>query len=79
MNEPRADAQDSKPWQVTTPLPLGSPSQSPATLDDVVRRYREAVAAAPAEDPLKGLEVSEIDSDSTFDRLFGPGPADGKA
>ncbi len=79
MNEPRADAQDSRPWQITTPLPLTSDSQSPATLDQVVRRYCEAAAAAPAEDPLKGLDVSEIDSDSTFDRLFGPKPAASKA
>lgn len=44
----------------------------PATLAQVVRPAREAHAASVQATPMHGLEVSEIDSDTTFDRLFGP-------
>lgn len=44
----------------------------PPTLAQLVRPCRDSHAAAAPAAPMHGLEVSEIDSDTTFDRLFGP-------
>ena len=78
MSSPRDQATDGQPWPDTQPAPLAPAGTAPPTLAQVVRRYRQATAAAPAA-PIKGLEVSEIESDTAFDRLFGPDtrPADG--
>lgn len=81
MIKPRPQLSHSQLWPDTQPAPLAPADGSLPTLAQVVRRYREANASARAaanadagstRTPIEGLDVSEIDSDTTFDRLFGP-------
>lgn len=71
MSTPHAEAPDSESWQPTQPAPMPAERKPPATLAQVLRTYRQATAPAPPADPIRGLEVREIDSETTFDRLFG--------
>lgn len=72
MIKPRQQASHSRHWPDTQVDTLTPADAAPPTLAQVVRQYRQASAAAAAVSPIQGLEVSEINSDTAFDRLFGP-------